>query len=150
MVVTTISDKSVVTFFSSGSCDAKWVPGVTLDGTLLKFDPAPRLLGVYVNRTLSFQSHVDKVVEKVEKRCRMLSCLTSTTWGWRKKSLRKIYLATMRSVRDFAAPSWQPWLSETQLKRLDTAQNQALRRITGQTSSSPLEALRLEAGLPSY
>ena len=41
-------------------------------------------------------------------------------------------------------------MANTQLERLDRAQNQALRRITGQTASCPLEALRLESGVQSY
>ena len=49
-----------------------------------------------------------------------------------------------------AAPAWQPWIAKTQMDRLERAQNQALRRITGQTASSPVEALRIEADLPSY
>ena len=64
----------------------------------------------------------------------------------KKKPLRMIFLATQRSVLDYAAPAWQPWLANTQLGRLDRAQNQALRRVTGQTASCPLEALRLESG----
>ena len=36
------------------------------------------------------------------------------------------------------------------MDRLERAQNQALRRITDQTASSPVEALRIEAGRPSY
>ena len=62
----------------------------------------------------------------------------------------KIFLATQRSVLDYAAPAWQSWLAKTQLERLDRAQNQALRRITGQTASCSLEALRLESGVQSY
>jgi hypothetical protein len=116
----------------------------------LKFDPSPKLLGVTMNRTLSFQPHVDKVVAKVEKRSCLLACLSTTQWGWKKKPLRKIYLTAQRSILDYAAPAWQPWLSKTEMDRLDRAQNKALRRITGQASSTPLEALRLEAGLPSY
>ena len=40
-----LSDKSVVTFFSSGFGDAKWIPRVTMNGLPLKFDPSPKLSG---------------------------------------------------------------------------------------------------------
>ena len=43
----------------------------------------------------------------------------------------------------------RPWIVKTQMDRLERAQNQALCRITGQTASSPVEALRIEAGLSS-
>ena len=64
--------------------------------------------------------------------------------------MRSVYLATQRSILDYAAPAWQPWIARKQMDRLERAQNQALCRITGQTASSPVEALRIEAGLPSY
>ena len=61
-----------------------------------------------------------------------------------------MYIATQRSVLDYAAAAWQPWLSDSQLKKLEVAQNKALRLVTGQYSSTPTEALRLEAGVESY
>ena len=145
-----LSDKSVVTFFSAASCDYKWVPSLNMNNLPMKFDPAPKLLGIYMNRTLSFQQHVEYVVRKVEKRCNLLGCLGNTGWGWKKRPMRSVYLATQRSILDYAAPAWQPWISRTQMDRLERAQNQALRRITGQTASSPVEALRIEAGQSSY
>ena len=101
-----LSDKSVVIFFSKGSGDAKWIPRVIMNGLPLKFDPAPKLLGIYMSRTLSFQSHVDKVVAKVQKRNSILACLSTSQWGWKKKPLRKIFLVAQRSGLDYAAPAW--------------------------------------------
>ena len=145
-----LRDKSIVMFFSSGSGDAMWIPRVTMNGLTLKFDPAPKLVGVYMSRTLSFQSHVDKVVVEIQKRKSILACLSTSQWGLKKKPLRKIFLATQRSVLYYAAPAWQSWLANTQLDRLDQTQNHALRRITGQTACCPLEALRLEFGVQNY
>ena len=54
------------------------------------------------------------------------------------------------SKLDYAAPAWQPWLSDTNLSCLDRLQNRSLRLITGQLVSTPLEALRLEADVQSY
>ena len=58
--------------------------------------------------------------------------------------------ALVRSKLDYAAPAWQPWLSDTNLSSLDCLQNHSLRLITGQLVSTPLEALRLEADVQSY
>jgi ribonuclease HI len=116
----------------------------------MPFNPSPKFLGVYLDRTLAFTKHVDEVVKKTDKKVRILAALSSKEWGWKKQHLRKVFLATIRSLLDYGAAGWQPWLSETQLERLDRAQNKALRCITGQTSSTPLEALRIEAGVQSY
>ena len=54
------------------------------------------------------------------------------------------------SKLDYAAPAWQPWLSNTNLFCLDRLQNHSLRIITGQLVSTLLEALRLETDVQSY
>ncbi len=38
------------------------------------------------------------------------------------------------------APAWQPWLAPTRLDQLERCQNRALRIITGQLKTTPLEA----------
>ena len=107
------SDKSSVTSFSTASCDAKWVPSLNMNNLPMKFDQAPKLLGLYMNRTLSFQQHVEYVVRKIEKRCNLLACLGNTGWGWKKRPMRSVYLATQRSILDYAAPAWQPWIGKS-------------------------------------
>ena len=103
-----LSDKSVVTFFSAASCDSKWVPSLNINNLPMKFEPSPKLLGRYMNRTLSFQQHVEYVVRKVEKRCNVLACLGNTGWGWKKRPTRSTYLATQRIILDYAAPANGP------------------------------------------
>jgi len=80
----------------------------------------------------------------------MLASLAGKQWGWRKENLRRVYLTTQRCVLDYAAAAWQPWLSDSQMQKLERAQNKALRIVTGQYNSTPTEALRLESGVVSY
>ena len=61
-----------------------------------------------------------------------------------------VFHALVRSKLDYAAPAWQPWLSDTNLSSLDCLQNRSLRLITGQLVSTPLEALYLEVDAQSY
>ena len=106
---------------------------------------------VHLDRSLAFQTHhVEYVTKKVEQRCRILACLASKEWGWRKKHLRQVYITTQRTVLDYAAPAWQPWLSNTSMNKLETAQNAALRLVTGQYRSTPVEALRKKSSVESY
>ena len=60
------------------------------------------------------------------------------------------FQALVRSKLDYTAPAWQPWLSETNLTKLDRLQNRSLWLITDQLVSTPLEALRLEVDVQSY
>ena len=142
--------KSEATFFSPATNEAKWRPTLSVNGLTVPFNPSPKFLGIHLDRSLSFQEHVKYVTEKVSQRCRMLGSLAGKQWGWRKENLRKVYLTTQRSVLDYAAAAWQPWLSETQMQKLERAQNKALRIVTGQYNSTPVEALRLESGVVSY
>jgi len=56
----------------------------------------------------------------------------------------------MRSIIDYAAAAWQPFLSPTQFNKLEVAQNRCLRLITAQYANTNVEILRLEADIPSY
>ena len=143
-------NKSEVTFFSTSTHESKWRPNLTLFDSPVPFNDSPKFLGVHLDRTLSFQKHTLYVADKVSKRCRILASLAGKEWGWKKRNLRSVYLAMQRSVMDYAAPAWQPWISKTQMNKLEVAQNKALRLISGQYASTPVEALRLESGLQSY
>ena len=55
----------------------------------------------------------------------------------------------IHSKLDYAAPAWQPWLSDTNLSCLDRLKNRSFWLITGQFVSTPLVALNLEANVQS-
>jgi len=47
---------------------------------------------------------------------------------WSKTNMRKLYTSLQLSVMNYAAPSWQRWLSKTNLEKLERVlQNKALR-----------------------
>ena len=106
--------KCEATFFSTDSheLEAKLEPELRLLGEKIKFNPSPKFLGVHLDRTLAFQKHTDYVADKVASRNRILASLSSKTWGWRKEKLTTVYKTMQRSVLDYAAPAWQPWLSK--------------------------------------
>ena len=61
-----------------------------------------------------------------------------------------VFHSFIQSKLSYASAAWQPWISNTNMSLLDRAQNKALRFMTGQAKSSPLDAIRLESGIPSY
>ena len=147
--------KSCTFFFSTHPHEASWRPNINLLGSRMPFGEGeegknPQFLGVRLDRTLCFQDHVMEVCQRVTKRCRMLTCLASRAWGWRKRSLRSVFITCQRSILDYAAPAWQPSLSPSQFEHLERTQNRSLRAITGQYANTSVELLRLEAGVPSY
>ena len=144
-------DKCEVTFFSTNTHEvSKFVPKITIRGNEVKYNKSPTFLGVKLDNSLSFVPDVNMVTEKLEKRKRVLASLTSKTWGFQKQHLRTVHLALQATVLNYAAPAWQPFLSPSELDRIQKAQNKSLRIITGQYNSTPVEAQRAEANIPSY
>ena len=80
----------------------------------------------------------------------MLGAVSNSEWGWRKKELTKIYNGQVRQVLDYGAAAWQPWISDTNIQRLERANQKALRMVTGQSMGTPMEAIHAEAGVPDY
>ena len=144
------TEKSEVAFFSTDTREANWQPTIWLNGKSVPFNGSPRLLGVHMDRTLTFSHHTETVCKKATSRCRVLACLATKEWGWQKNTMKKVYISLIRSCLDFAAPAWQPWLSATRFQCLEATQNKALRIMTGQAKTTPVEALRAEAGVCSY
>jgi ribonuclease HI len=142
-------NKCEVAAFSNGSADAQWQPTILLNGQILRFNPTPKFLGVTLDRSLTFRAQVNEVANRASRRCRMLAAVAGKDWGWRAVYLRRLYDSTIRSVIRYCGPAWQPWLSTTRADELQRTQNRALRIITGQHSSTPIEALHLETTLPT-
>ena len=145
-----LSTKSELTFFSMSSDDTSVVPSVKIGNSPIKFEASPRLLGVHLDRTLCFAKHVDVIRKKVGKKCRMVGAVANTKWGWKKKELVRLYNTQVRPVFDYGAPSWQPWISDSNVGRLEASNNKALRMITGQSRDTHIPSLQAESGICSY
>ncbi len=61
----------------------------------------------------------------------------------------KVYKALLLSLLTYAAPAWQPWAAPSRIEQLERCQNKALKVVTGQLKSTPVETLRREAGICS-
>ncbi|MEL7521032.1 MAG: reverse transcriptase family protein, partial [Cyanobacteria bacterium J06553_1] len=142
--------KCTLSLFSQDTREASWSPEVEVGGMRLRFEPRPTFLGVTLDRVLSFRPHAESVAARAGARSRVLSALAGQEWGWRRESLVPVFLAYIRSVLDYCAAGWQPWLARSSMGVLERAQNRALRIVTGQCRTTPVEALALEAGVPQY
>jgi hypothetical protein len=142
--------KSECCFFSTWTKESKWQPEVLIDGARIPFKQHPRLLGVLLDRQLSFGPQAQQVKEETTGKLKLLAALSHTEWGWKKHDLKVIFNAFIRSKLFYAAPAWQPWLSKTRYEELDRVQNKAMRIMSGQYKSTPVEALRAETDCQSF
>ena len=113
----------------------------------LSFNAAPTFLGVQYDRQLTFSEHAKKICQAMTKRTNILRALGGTTWGWRPAELRTIYIATQKFLAEYGSQAWAPWLSKSNLGKLESAQLNAARAITGHLRSTPGEFVLKEAHL---
>ena len=140
--------KCEASFFSVDPHQANLQPNLLLLGSRVRFNPTPTFLGVTFDRTLSFTQHVSSLKAKFFPRLEALRCMYASSWGPSKESLSLLYKSFLRPLLTYASPGWYPFLSATNLTKLERLHRAANRTITGCLSSSPIPLLLTEASLP--
>ena len=144
------AEKSEVRPFPTWYKDSTCKPTLFFGTQKICVSIPPRLLGVILDRSLTFNAHLKKLTTSVSSSLHITRATAHTCWGWRYLTLNMVLHALIHSKLDYLAPAWQPWLSATNLCCLDCLQNRSFRLITGQLVSTPLEVLCLEADVQSY
>ena len=139
--------KTQVMVISSNSKDIAWKPELHLEGMKLEVVSEYKFLGVTIDSDLRFNKHIDNVIKKVKKRAKILRCLAGKDWGQDLETQRALYSTYIRSALEYAAPSWYPWIGKAARGRLESIQNECLRIMTRMARDSPVDFLRLEAGV---
>ena len=104
-----------------------------------------RYLGVWFDSKLNFKSHVQKMVSKCKKAINLMKCLSGYSWGATGFSLKRIYIAIIRSALDYGCTVYKS-SAKTTLAELDRVQAKALRLCCGAFRTSPIPALQVEVG----
>ena len=86
----TSAPKSTVTLFSPDPHQAKTHPRIRIEDSQLPLAQYPKILGVYLDTSLSFNKHSDYVAERVSSRNNILEALAGTSWGQQKETLLMI------------------------------------------------------------
>ena len=141
------TNKREVSFFSLCTAEASWQPHITTRGLPLFFNAAPTFLSVQYDRQPTFSEHAKKVCQPMTKKTNILCAVGGTTWGWRPVDLKTIHIATQRSLAEYGSQAWAPWLSKSNLGKLESAQLNADRVITGHLKSTPVEFVLKDAHL---
>ena len=85
----------------------------------IKFNPILRLLGIILDRQLTFTPHIDAVTDRLVSIFQMMNAVSHSTWGWLKDSLPLIYHAFVSSQLNYAEAGWQPYICESNIKKLE-------------------------------
>ena len=135
-------------FFSVDPHQANLQPNLLSLGSCLRFNHTPTFLGITFDRTLSFSKHASSLKAKFFPRLKALRCNSASSWGLSKESLSVLYKSFLRPLLTYASPGWFPFLSVTNITKLERLHRAASRAITGCLSSSPIPVLLTEASLP--
>ena len=122
--------KSTVTLFSPDPHQAKTHPRILIEDSQLPLVQCPKILGVYLDTSLSFNKHSGYVAERVSNRNNILKALAGTSWGQQKETLLMTYKAVGRSIN---------------YRSIQYTQNEALRIATGCHKMSSVDHLHAEA-----
>ena len=116
---------------------SQWIPTKLTSNRISSYSapasvsiPTPAFLGVIFDRTLSFSKHVSSL--------KALRCISASSWGPSKESLSLLLTALLQSLLTYASPGWIPFLSATNLTKLERLHRAASRAITVCLSSYPI------------
>jgi hypothetical protein len=116
-------------------------PNITLNNTSILHTHETKILGATYDPSMTFGPHINNIVNNTNIRLNSLWALGGTKFGKNKETLAPTYKQFIRTVLAYASPAWAPALSNTNIQKLQTLQNKALRIVTGCTQSTPIKHL---------
>ena len=122
--------KSTVTLFTPDRHNFQMHPDITLEDTQLPLERNPKILGVSMDPSISFHKHCNYVSDRIDKINNMLEALAASSWGQDKDTLLLTYNALGKSIASYASPVWSTNARDSSFKKIQTAQNAALRTAT--------------------
>ena len=137
-------DKTQVTAFHLRNREAKMSLKVSWNGVDLENTDTPKYLGVTLDRTLSYKTHIHNTKLNVTTRNNLLKKLANSMWGTNARTIRTPSLALCYSTAEYAAPVWE---RSAYANLLNPELNQACRAITGCLKPTNVENLYLLAGI---
>ena len=104
----------------------------------------PKYLGVTLDRTLSYKTHIHNTNMKVATRNNLLKKLANSRWETNARTIRTTVLAQCYSTAEYAVPVWE-MSAHTHI--LNPELNQECQAITGCLKPTNVENLYLLAGI---
>ena len=118
---------------------------VLLDGQSIKYEHQPTFLGVTLDRTLSFRSHLTKTAAKLKNRNNLLTKLAGSRWGTDADTLWTSALALCYSASEYCAACYSAgeycapvWCRSAHTGLVDAQLNCMMRLISGTLRPTPL------------
>lgn len=105
---------------------------VTFNGKLLRHNHCPKLLGVNLDRSLTFNQRLTKTASKLRTRNNLIRKLSETSLGTSAHVLRTSVLGLVYPTAEYCA---SVWLNSNHTNKIDVQLNESMRLITGTIQS---------------
>jgi hypothetical protein len=118
--------KTVCTIFTRINGQGKRKLDVKLYGKRIKHDNKPKLLGLKLDKNLTFYDHIQEINARVYRRINMMRSIRGKNWGASPKLLTTTYKALIRPIIEYI-PFVKYSASETSMMTLETLQRKAVK-----------------------
>src|SRR4029077_17094636 len=132
------------TLFTPHKAEYNTTLNLTINNKTIPTVKNPKILGLHFYPQLPFNQHVTQTKEKASKTINMLKALTTRKWGKDKETIVATYKAITRPQIENARTVWSPIIKQTNMEKLQTLQNTALRIATGCTADTNIHHLHQE------
>ena len=122
------------------------IPPLTLNGVDIEYVNEFKFLGIIFDRHLTWTPHISHIQSRCKRDLRLLSILANKRWGADFLSLRRFYIALVRSKIDYGSFLYST-ACKTNLRKIDSLQNSAARLALGAHRCSNTRLLNIEAHL---
>ena len=117
---------------------------VVWNGTRLSNTTTPVYLGIHLDRTLCYKTHIEKTKMKVNARNNIIRQLANSKWGCKASTLRPSCVALCYSAAEYACPVWA---RSTHACKLNPALHDCCPIISGCLKPTNLDRVHLLAGI---
>ena len=107
-----------------------------------------RWLGIWFDRKLNFNTYVKQKKTSMLRAFNAIQNLSNTERGLTRGAMRQLCMSTVFSVSDYGSELWFR-NQRTQVKSIQTIQNNVMRRVAGAFKTTSIKALEAEVELMS-
>ncbi len=107
---------------------------------------ASKFLGVHFDTKLDWKTHINHLKNKTNNALNILKKLSNTSWGADRTSLLRVYTSHIRSILDYGSIVYNS-AKPSNIKKLNSVQNQGIRLSIGAFRTSPVPSLQAEANI---
>ena len=126
---------------------AKRELNVLWNGIRLSKITIPVYLGIHLDRTMCYTTHIEKTTMKVNARNNIFRKLANTKWGCKATTLRPSCFALCYSAAEYACPVWA---RSTHAHKLNPVLHDCCRIISGCLKPTNLDSVHIQAGIAPH